>query len=124
MSRLFDGLSGRQRKDIGVLADFISIYCRHHHPTASREPVTFQDERLSRVLEGKELKLCPQCDKLLGHGTAKLVLCPYDPKPSCKKCPTHCFAPFYRQNIRQVMRFSGIYLIKHGRLDLIKKYLW
>ena len=124
MSRLFDGLSGRQQKDIRVLADFISIYCRHHHAAASRKPVTFRDERLTRILEAKELKLCPQCDKLLSHGATKLVLCPYDPKPACKKCPTHCFAPFYRQRIRRVMRFSGMYLIKRGRLDLIIKYLW
>ena len=124
MSRLFDGLSGRQQKDMRVLADFISIYCRHHHPAADREPITFPDERLIRILVAKKLKLCPQCAKLLGHGATKLILCPYDPKPACKKCPTPCFAPFYRQHIRRVMRFSGMYLIKRGRLDLIIKYLW
>jgi hypothetical protein len=124
MSRLFNGLNGKQQRDMRVLADFISIYCRQHHPAASRDPVVFQDERLTTILEAKKLKLCPQCGKLLGHGATKLVLCPYDPKPACKKCPTPCFAPFYRQQIRQVMRFSGIYLIKRGRLDLITRYLW
>jgi hypothetical protein len=124
MSRLHNGLSGRQQKDIRVLADFISIYCRHHHAAASRKPVTFRNERLIRVLEAKGLELCPQCAKLLDHGATKLILCPYDPKPACKKCATHCFAPLYRQHIRQVMRFSGMYLIKRGRLDLIAKYLW
>lgn len=121
---MFDSLSGKQQKDIRVLADFISIYCRHHHAAASRKPVTFRDERLTRILEAKGLELCPQCAKLLDHGATKLILCPYDPKPACKKCATHCFAPLYRQRIRQVMRFSGMYLIKRGRLDLIAKYLW
>jgi hypothetical protein len=124
MSRLRDGLNDRQQKDMRVLADFISIYCRRHHPATGREPVTFRDERLIRVFEAKKLELCPQCRMLLGHGAAKLILCPYDPKPACKKCPTPCFAPFYRQHIRQVMRFSGMYLIKRGRLDLISRYLW
>ena len=124
MSRLRDGLNDRQQKDMRVLADFISIYCRRHHPATGREPVTFRDERLIRVFEAKKLELCPQCRMLLGQGAAKLILCPYDPKPACKKCPTPCFAPFYRQHIRQVMRFSGMYLIKRGRLDLISRYLW
>jgi len=124
MARLFDSLSGRQQKDIRVLADFISIYCRHHHAAANRKPVTFRDERLTRILEAKGLELCPQCAKLFDHGATKLILCPYDPKPACKKCAKHCFAPLYRQRIRQVMRFSGMYLIKRGRLDLISKYLW
>ena len=124
MSRLFDGLNNKQQKDIRVLADFISIYCRRHHAAANRQPVTFRDERLAAIFEAKAFELCPQCDKLFGYGATKLVLCPYDPKPTCKKCPTHCFAPFYRQRIRQVMRFSGMHLIKRGRLDLITRYLW
>ncbi len=57
---MLDSLSDRQQKDIRVLADFISIYCRHHHAAASRKPVTFRDERLIRVLEAKGLELCPQ----------------------------------------------------------------
>jgi hypothetical protein len=40
----------------------------------------------------------------------------------CKKCPAHCYAPGYRERIREVMRFSGQYLVKHGRLDLIVHY--
>jgi hypothetical protein len=60
---------------------------------------------------------------LLEHGIAKLSLCPYYPRPSCRKCETHCYAPGYREKVRQVMRFSGTYLIKHGRLDLLLHYL-
>ena len=72
----------------------------------------------------KELVLCQDCSRLLKYGTAKLLHCPYDPKPMCKKCKTHCYAPEYREKVRKVMRFSGSYLIKHGRLDLIFHYLF
>ena len=83
-----------------------------------------KDDRLRQALGEKELVLCQDCTKLLNHGTAKLLLCPYDPKPMCKKCETHSYAPGYREKIRQVMKFSGWYLMKHGRLDLMVHYLF
>ena len=44
--------------------------------------------------------------------------------PMCKKCETHCYAPGYRERIREVMRFSGLYMVKHGRLDLMFHYFF
>lgn len=105
-----------------VLRDFISIYCREKHAGAARDVFPFKDERLRQALGDIELILCPDCTRLFSHATAKLMLCTYDPKPMCKKCQTHCYAPGYREQIREVMKFSGIYLIKHGRIDLIAHY--
>lgn len=122
MAKIFDRSDSKKEKDIVVLADFVAIFCRENHANESKDAFAIKDERLSKILEDKELKLCRQCHKLLSHGAAKLMLCPYDPKPTCKKCPTHCYAPGYRERIRKVMRFSGMYLIKHGRLDLISRY--
>ena len=82
-----------------------------------------KDERLQQVLADKELELCEDCRKLLSHGIAKLLLCPYDPKPMCKKCEPHCYAPGYREKVQEVMKFSGRYLIKHGRVDIMFHYL-
>lgn len=124
MPRIFDRSNSKKEKDIVVLANFISIFCREKHGGKNTDVFTIKDERLSQLLSEKEIKLCRRCHKLLSHGIAKLMLCPLDPKPSCKKCPTHCFAPGYRESVRQVMRFSGMYLIKHGRLDLIRRYWW
>lgn len=42
--------------------------------------------------------------------------------PACKNCTVHCYAPEMRQRIRQVMKFSGIYFIKCGRLDWVWRY--
>ena len=57
------------------------------------------------------------CQKLPRY--CQVTYVPLCPKPMCKKCVTHCYAPGYREKVRQVMRFSGMYLVKHGRLDLI-----
>ncbi len=123
MPKIFERLNGKKKKDIEVLSNFVSIFCRENHPLETKDTFCIKDARLRRALDSQELLLCPDCRKLLNHGIAKLLLCPYDPKPMCKKCQTHCYAPGYRERIREVMKFSGLYLIKHGRLDLMVHYL-
>ena len=122
MPGLFERLDDKKRKDIRVLGDFIAIFCREHHQAQARDAFPLRDARLHDILGDKELLLCEDCAKLLNHGIAKLILCPYDPKPSCKKCETHCYAPGYRERIREAMKFSGMYLVKRGREDLLAHY--
>lgn len=122
MPELFRQLTDKRSKDVKVLGNFVAIFCRENHHTEAKEAFAINDERAQQALGNKALVLCEDCQKLLSHGIAKLLLCPYDPKPMCKKCPTHCYVPGYRDRMRQVMRFSGQYLIKHGRLDLMFHY--
>jgi len=121
MPPLYNRLRLKKRKDILVLANFVNVYCRENHKETAKQTFHVADEDLKVRLRG--LNLCPDCSRLLEHGIAKLTMCPYDPRPSCRKCKTHCYAPGYRDKVRQVMRFSGTYLIKHGRLDLLLHYL-
>ena len=121
MGNLFERLSAKKRKDVRVLAGFVGIYCRERHKEAMQAPFEIKDEDLQAELAG--LELCAGCARLLEHGVAKLSLCPYEPKPTCRKCATHCYAPGYREKMREVMRFSGTYLIKRGRLDILLHYL-
>ena len=124
MSKIFERVNSTKEKDIRILADFVSIFCRENHRTEPKGVFPIRDERLRHTLDNKDMLLCADCNKLLSHGIAKLLLCSYEPKPMCKKCQTHCYAPGYRERIRQVMKFSGLYLIKHGRIDLMLHYLF
>jgi hypothetical protein len=121
---IFDKLDAKKSKDIRVLSDFLTIFCQEKHKSETKEAFKITDRRLAEALRNKHPVLCQDCSKLLNHGVAKLLLCPFDPKPTCKKCPRHCYAPGYREKIRQVMRFSGMYLLRHGRLDLLFHYLF
>jgi hypothetical protein len=120
MPNIFDRLDDKKGKDIGVLGSFIDIFCMENHQATERDAFPVKDARLRDILGERELVLCKDCSKLLNHGIAKLLLCPYDPKPMCKECQTHCYAPGYREKIRQVMIFSSLHLIKQGRPDLIQ----
>jgi len=95
----------RKNHDLKVLKRFIEVYCEKHHQKASGE-------------------LCPECAELWNYSRSRFEKCPYDPKPRCKKCKTHCYKPSMRQKIKEVMKFSGIYFIKRGRLDWVLKYFW
>lgn len=122
MTTLADRLNAKKERDIRVLRDFVAIFCREKHPEPAKSVFTMKDERLRDLLGDGAPVLCPDCTKLLSHGIAKLLLCPHNPKPMCKKCETHCYAPGYRERIKEVMKFSGLYLVKHGRLDLMAHY--
>ena len=121
---MYERLDGKRSKDLRVLAHFVAVYCREHHGGEEKVPFPMGDLRLRDALGDKELALCADCTRLLQHGTAKLLLCPYDPKPKCKDCETQCYAPGYRERVREVMRFSGVYLVRRGRLDLLAHYLF
>jgi hypothetical protein len=113
----------KAQKDIRVLVKFIKIYCTVHHSQKVRS--TFQVKGITgELLKDVSVQLCTDCIRLLIHGAGKRIICPYNPKPRCKKCPTYCYQDGYREKIKHVMRYSGIYLIKRGRLDLTIKYLF
>jgi len=112
------GADRKLRRDLRTLARFIGLYCRTRHADAPRTPVTLKTHDVA-ALNGRPLSLCAECRKLLAHAFVKRTLCPYDPKPMCKKCPTHCYAPRYRAQIREVMRYCGRRLVLRGRLDYL-----
>ncbi|MFC1987789.1 nitrous oxide-stimulated promoter family protein [Chloroflexota bacterium] len=124
MSKLFDRLDDKKRKDIRVLSDFIFIFCRENHREEYKDTFISRDARLSNSLGHRSLILCQNCRKLLSYGIVKLLQCSYHPKPACNKCANHCYTLAYREKVRQIMRFSSRYLIKHGRLDLLAHYLF
>jgi hypothetical protein len=116
-----DNKEGQIKKDSEILAEFVHIYCSDRHPGAARARA-MAGGAVGRILESVSFTYCEECSRLVLHAVSKRVLCPHDPKPACKKCPAHCYGPGYREKIREVMRYSGMRLIRKGRLRLLKKY--
>jgi hypothetical protein len=75
----------RERYTIRVM---IELYCRVNHNTVD--------------------KLCNYCGELFVYSMQRIDNCPYGAeKPTCAKCPIHCYKPEMREKIRQVMRYAG-----------------
>jgi hypothetical protein len=99
------GKLGAIARDLRILQRFLRVYCEKHHAPPRGE-------------------LCHECRDLLEYARTRLDRCPYDPKPKCKECPTHCYEPARRARVRQVMKFSGMHFVKRGRLDWLVRYFW
>lgn len=108
--------------DIGVLGKFIAIYCGGKHSDRQKYSVSATG-KISQYVDPLNVILCQECKKLLLYAASKRILCPYNPKPACKDCTTHCYAEPYRNTIRQVMRYSGMRMIFRGSISYIKKFL-
>ncbi len=77
----------------------ISIYCRdNHHGSA----------------------ICADCEALLDYAAERLSRCPFgENKPTCAKCPVHCYKPEMREKIRSVMSYAGpLMIFRHPLLSL------
>ena len=98
-------------KDILILRDFIQIFCDIKHKDLTK---TNEDG----------ISLCNECHETLRYSIWRRKICSLDPKPTCKNCEIHCYLPMQREKIKQIMRHSGIVLIKRGRLDLLLHYLF
>ncbi len=56
--------------------------------------------------------LCPDCRELLEYAILRLDNCRYgNNKPTCKKCPVHCYCQDMRNKIKTIMRWSGPIMI-------------
>jgi hypothetical protein len=82
------GMSRRAR-ELRTLEAMIRCYCRDHHPGAGES-------------------LCSACQDLLAYAARRLARCCYEEsKPTCNRCPIHCYAPVQRSQVREVMRHAG-----------------
>jgi len=86
MTRLND--PPRIRREKQTVRAMVGIYCRAHHDAA--EPP------------------CAACRDLLDYAACRLDRCPFGAeKPTCVNCPIHCYKPAMRDQMREVMRYSG-----------------
>ncbi len=90
----------RLAREWRTVAAMIHLYCQHRHSTCPG--------------------LCPECGKLLEYATARLQRCRFGAeKPTCAKCPVHCYSPDRREQIKEVMRVAGPRMIwAHPLLSL------
>lgn len=85
----------RLAREARTLTVMVRLYCHGHHDTANRE-------------------LCADCRELLDYALVRLSRCPYQAqKPTCAKCPIHCYRPEPRERIRAVMRYAGPRMLLH-----------
>jgi hypothetical protein len=65
--------------------------------------------------------LCKECQALCSFAEQRLNGCVYqNSKPTCGRCPIHCYKPDMRKKIQEVMRYAGPRMLwRHPLLAVI-----
>ncbi len=78
----------RTKRESKTIEAMIRLYCHDHH--------------------GSKDELCPECSDLWDYALVRLDRCPFrENKPTCAKCPVHCYKPEMREKVKAVMRYAG-----------------
>lgn len=79
----------RIKREKHTITHMVHIYCQGQHGTAAGA-------------------LCPQCSEFLAYAHRRLSMCRYQAsKPTCGKCPVHCYKPALRQQAIEIMKYAG-----------------
>jgi hypothetical protein len=91
----------RLKRELRTMQCMVEIYCRDHH--LQRATAT-----------------CAECRKFLDYAEQRLQKCPYGKKkPTCARCPIHCYKRVQREQAREIMRYAGPRMtLRHPWLSL------
>lgn len=80
----------RLRREYRTMECMVEIWCGDHHgPLDHGGP-------------------CTECREFLAYAARRLEKCPYgEAKPTCAKCPIHCYKRAQREHARVIMRYAG-----------------
>ena len=93
----------RIEQDKQTVRKMIELYCRHH-----LKQDTMPDEY----------------QHLAEFAYRRLEHCKYgENKTACKNCPTHCYAPKEREQIREIMRWAGPRMIFYSPIEAIRHFI-
>lgn len=91
------------KREKRIVEQMIRLYCRKLHGGNS---------------------LCENCSKLLAYASLRLNKCPHgDRKPTCKKCPIHCYRKAEQEQIRKIMRYSGPRMMLYHPIEALRHLL-
>ncbi|HKZ44930.1 MAG TPA: nitrous oxide-stimulated promoter family protein [Anaerolineales bacterium] len=91
-------------REARTLQAMFAIYCRKKHNNQS--------------------ELCSSCQELAEYSFNRLDRCPFqEGKTTCANCPIHCYKPAMREQIRDVMRFSGPRMMLDHPILTIRHFL-
>ena len=80
--------SKRLNREWKTMEAMIQIHCRDNH--------------------GSNEALCAECQGLLDYANLRLERCRFgEGKPTCAKCPVHCYQKTRREQVKTVMRYAG-----------------
>jgi Nitrous oxide-stimulated promoter. len=91
-------IKGRLAREWKTVNAMLEIYCQEQHGAA----------------------LCSECESLRSYINLRLTPCRFgEEKPTCAKCPVHCYQRTRREQVKAMMRYAGPRMVwEHPWLSL------
>ena len=87
-SKIIPFTNRRLNREWNTMEAMMKLYCRDKH--------------------GSTAALCSECQGLLNYANSRLDRCRFgEEKPTCAKCPVHCYQRDRREQIKVMMRYAG-----------------
>ena len=106
--------SERFLRAIRIVHQFVQLYCSQKHDDTSKKVgrllLNYRNENLGSI----DYELCENCEKILLYSYQRLLKCPHEEKPSCRKCLCPCYGKAQWEQLAKIMRYSGM------RIGLLK----
>lgn len=97
-------VESKREREKQIVSQMIALYCRKKHLT--------------------ENGLCRECAELDTYAKQRSDKCPFmETKTFCSNCKVHCYKPQMREQIREVMRFSGPRMMFYHPITAIRHLL-
>jgi Nitrous oxide-stimulated promoter len=95
----------RIRQEKRTIDALLGVYCHDLHGGAG----------------GARAGLCASCTRLRDYAHRRLDTCPFqEEKPVCNRCEVHCYSQTMREQVREVMRYTGPRMpLRHPWLALL-----
>lgn len=92
----------RLKREYLTMQRMVEIYCADHHGA-------------------DDAHTCRDCQEFLAYAERRLEKCPYgEGKPTCARCPVHCYKRVQREQAKAIMRYAGPRMVwRHPWLALM-----
>lgn len=83
-----------------IISQMVKIYCKKKHGNS---------------------KLCDECLEILNYASKRIDNCKFiDEKTFCSKCESKCYSPKISVKIKEIMRFSGKWMLLYHPILVLK----
>ncbi|MDO5045791.1 nitrous oxide-stimulated promoter family protein [Campylobacter sp.] len=107
-------------EQMSTLAKFLKTHCDDKHLNEAKKEISidlfYKGENLNFTVN---TTLCKECEELFRYAHERLLNCPHEIKPSCRKCPHPCYDRDRWRQMAKIMRYSGM---KLGLVKLKKMF--
>ncbi|PID26565.1 MAG: hypothetical protein CR982_09865 [Candidatus Cloacimonadota bacterium] len=93
------------KSEIETVKKFFELYCKNKHKNLVNNNIKlhYKGEEIN-----SSLNLCEDCLKTITYCFDRLVECPHEVKPRCRKCLKPCYGKDEWKAMKKVMKYSGI----------------